>query len=324
MASSDFKVIPFAKPIMGFLETPGAYFSKISNHRLRLYHLSKQITRKGETYRHPILINSIQFRKKHDIPHFIGGNMNIKKHPGLILILSALMVTVCRCSLTPGNPVTMKFTNGKSAQCMQFSEYTGTMQNNRFNTVNSYDCNIPCPDGSTVMVKLEGEATDKKITSNGKFDLAALQKQYCTKKSVQSEVTATAIPPLITIPNTATPVLTDLPLLTEEVTACDLKLGYVNFRMVKSPPNLVDKTLVIAINNTEVNCTVPSNNQSIYSCILPNKMNFPANITVKLDDTEVNNFAVSSNLCRADAPKNKPNEDQPTPNPNNPNNPNQQ
>jgi hypothetical protein len=53
-------------------------------------------------------------------------------------------------------------------------------------------------------------------------------------------------------------------------------------------------------------------------------MNFPANITVKLDDTEVNNFAVSSNLCRADAPKNKPNEDQPTPNPNDPNNPNQQ
>jgi hypothetical protein len=249
--------------------------------------------------------------------------MNIKKHPGLILILSALMVTVCRCSLTPGSPVTMKFTNGKSAQCMQFSEYTGTMQNNRFNTVNSYDCNIPCPDGSTVMVKLEGEATDKKLTDKGKFDLAALQKQYCTKARAQAEVTATAIPPLITIPNTAAPVPTDSPLLTEEVTSCNLKAGFINFRRVQSPPDLADKTLVIAINNTEVNCVIPQNNQTVYSCILPNKMNFPADIIVKLDETEVNNFAVNSSLCGADAPK-KQEEGEPEyqPNPNNPNSPN--
>jgi hypothetical protein len=177
------------------------------------------------------------------------------------------------------------------------------------------------------MVKLEGEATDKKITSNGKFDLAALQKQYCTKKSVQSEVTATAIPPLITIPNTATPVLIiDSPLLTEEVTACDVKAGFANFRIVKSPPELTDKTLVIAINNTEVNCVIPPNNQTVYSCILPNKMNFPANIIVKLNETEVNNFAVSSSMCGADAPKEQEQgepEYQPNPdNPNNPNNPN--
>ena len=283
--------------------------------------MSKQIPQRREACYHAILINSVQFRRKYDISHFIGGNMNIKKHPGLILILSALMVTVCRCSLTPGVPVTINLTNGKTAQCTQFNEYFSGRGSwsGIYNTVNSYDCIIPCPDGSTVKVNFEDEATDKKIASNGKFDLAALQKQYCTKKSVQSEVTATAIPPLITIPNTATPVQTNSPLLTEEVTACDLKLGFVNFRMVKSPPNLTDKTLVIAINNTQVNCTVPSNNQTIYSCVLPNKMDFPANITVKLDDTEVNNFAVSSNLCRADAPKNKPNEDQPTPNPNNPN-----
>jgi hypothetical protein len=253
--------------------------------------------------------------------------MNIKKHPGLILILSALMVTVCRCSLDPGVPTTMNFTNGKSAQCVKFSEYTGAMQNGGFNTVNSYDCNIPCPDGTTVKVTLEDAATDKKLLSKGKFDLAALQKQYCTKKPVQSEVTATAIPPLITIPNTASPSLTDLPLLTEEVTACDLKAGFANFRIVKSPPDLTDKTLVIAINNTEVNCIIPQNNQTVYSCILPNKMNFPANIIVKLNETEVNNFAVNSNLCGVDAPKeqqeNEP-EYQPNPNdPNNPNNPNQ-
>lgn len=239
--------------------------------------------------------------------------MNIKKHPGLFLILSALLVTVCRCSLTPGNPVTMKFTNGKSAQCMQFSEYTGTMQNNRFNTVNSYDCNIPCPDGSTVMVKLEGEATDKKITSKGKFDLAALQKQYCKKTPAQSATTATAIPPLITIPNSAAPELTNSPLLTEEVTACDLVAGFVNFRMVKSPPNLDDKTLVIAINNNKVNCSIPPNNKTVYSCILPNKMNFPANTTVKLGDTEINNFNFNNSLCRAGAPQNQPNPDQPNP-----------
>jgi hypothetical protein len=196
------------------------------------------------------------------------------------------------------------------------------MQNNRFNTVNSYDCNIPCPDGSTVTVKLEGEATDKKITSNGKFDLAALQKQYCTKKPVQSEVTATAIPPLITIPNTAAPVLTDSPLLTEEVTSCNLKAGFINFRMVQSPPDLADKKLVITINNIEVDCAIPSNNQTIYSCILPNKVNFPATTIVRLGDMEVNNFDFNESLCRADAPKNKPNEeDQPTPNPNNPNQP---
>jgi hypothetical protein len=195
------------------------------------------------------------------------------------------------------------------------------MQNNRFNTVNSYDCTIPCPDGSTVKVTFEDEATDKKLTGKGKFDLAALQKQYCTKKPVQSEVTATAIPPLITIPNTAAPLLTDLPLLTEEVTSCNLKAGFINFRMVQSPPDLTDKKLVIAINNTEVECIVPSNNQTVYSCILPNKMNFPANTVVKLGDAEINNFDFNESLCRPDAPQNQPNDNPPTPNPNDPNQP---
>jgi hypothetical protein len=244
--------------------------------------------------------------------------MNIKKHPGLILILSALMVTVCRCSLTPTTPVTMNFTNGKSAKCSKFSEYLTTGWDGIYGTTYSYDCSIPCPDGSTVMVKFEDKATHKKIMGKEKFNLAALQKQYCKKSPVQAVVTATLIPPLITIPNTATPVLTDSPLLTEEVTACDLNSGYVNFRMVKSPPNLADKTLVIAINNTNVNCIIPPNNQTIYSCILPKKMDFPATIIVKLDEIEVNNFAVNSNICRADAPKKNPNEPIPTPNPNQP------
>jgi hypothetical protein len=245
--------------------------------------------------------------------------MNIKKHPGLILILTALMVTVCRCSLGSSTPVTMKFTNGKSAQCQQYDEYLSRGWSGIYGTTHSYDCAIPCPDGSTVKVKFEDEATDKKLTDKGKFDLAALQKQYCTKKTVQSEVTATAIPPLITIPNTAAPVLTDFPLLTEEVTSCNLKAGFINFRRVQSPPDLTDKKLVIAINNTEVECTVPSNNQTVYSCILPNKMNFPANTVVKLGDVEVNNFVVTGNLCGLDAPKDKP-DPNPTPNPNQPQN----
>jgi len=46
--------------------------------------------------------------------------MNIKKHPGLFLILSALMVTVCRCSLAPYTPVTVNLSNGTIAKCTQF------------------------------------------------------------------------------------------------------------------------------------------------------------------------------------------------------------
>ncbi len=228
--------------------------------------------------------------------------MNFKKRPGLILIFSALLVTVCRCSIIPGVPTVINFTNGTSANCLKYGEYFSG-RGSIFWTVNSYDCTIPCPDGTKVLVNLESEETDKTIANKGKFDLAALQKQYCKKASVQAELTATAIPPLIAIPNSAPP------FLTEEITSCDMRARYINLRMVQSPPDLTDKKLVIAINNTEVQCSIPSNNKSVYSCVLPNNMKFPADILVNLDETEVNNFNYDGTNCLNNGLNDKPNND---------------
>ena len=83
-------------------------------------------------------------------------------------------------------------------------------------------------------------------------------------------------------------------------------------RMVDSPPDLTGKNFVIRINNTEVDCVIPGNNPSLYSCVLPNGMSFPATILATVDDAEVNNFNYSGSNCLNLPREPEPNNPMPT------------
>ena len=112
--------------------------------------------------------------------------MKEKRLSRLILVFTALLVTVCRCSFDRGDSAPITFEDGSSMRCTKYIDYLpnwSTLWNNDSN----FDCDLPCPDGSTVPVKeLSSPELLKAVTENGKVPasvLQDLQKQYCTAAS---------------------------------------------------------------------------------------------------------------------------------------------
>ncbi len=234
--------------------------------------------------------------------------MRLKKRPGLILVLTALMVTVCRCQWEEPVMYTMNFTDGSSAQCNQFHEYLVSLDNFSGEAY-SYDCAITCPDGTVVTPKLEGKQNHEAILNGEPFELGA----FCTGVPIS---TPTEVPPP---DETALPTeppadsATDSPLLTEDVTACDLYSRFINFTLVQPSPDLTDKLLRVTLNDESANCSIPDVNPDILTCNVPNGVTFPAQVVVTVDDIEINNFLYDGSLCTNAAPtSSKPsNDDEP-------------
>ena len=231
--------------------------------------------------------------------------MNLRKRSFLILSFAALMIMACRCSLDNGKPVTLTFSDGTSVKCTQFGE---TFPSGA--TDLSYDCKIPCPDGSTVQVNNIFSAEIKKaVIENGRANvqiLKNLQAKSCPPAKTATKAPTTK-PPATKPPATKTPaggksalVSTNMPispLLTGNVSACDLNRGFINFSLVQPPLDIRAKTLRVKINDVEVRCSVPSVNPNVLSCNLPQGMRLPATVTVFLDEAQVNNFVFSGSSC---------------------------
>lgn len=218
--------------------------------------------------------------------------MKFLKRPQLVLILSAFVTVFCRCSLTPGTPVTLALVDGNSIECLEFFENEPTFSN-LSNSIYTYDCSIPCPDGSQVSINAmrlpnrtgkygEGEIVD--------LDLITLQSQYCMAATPTPTSTPLAEDP-------SAPVQVAVPLLTERVTACDYKAGFVNFELADPARDYTSMQMQIALNDTQTECNIPNSNKDILSCNLPANIRFPINIQAQVDNVEVNNFNFDGSYC---------------------------
>ena len=219
--------------------------------------------------------------------------MKYKSRITLFLIFSAFVTTFCRCSLTSGTPVTLSLADGNTIDCREFVEYDANWSNLQQYSY-SYDCSIPCPDGSTssthalrlpniIAAYVAGDIVD--------LELATLQEQYCSV----AVSTATSTPTLE--PNTSNSIKVAVPLLTEKVTACDYKKSYVNFELADSSSEFDQTNTVIKLNDTPVDCSVPSNNKDILNCNLPAGVRFPIQVQVDVDQLPANSFVFDGSFC---------------------------
>lgn len=217
--------------------------------------------------------------------------MKNKNRLVLFLLLSAFSTVVCRCTFDNGEPVTLNLSDGNTLECREFfeNEMTWSAQWSFY----TYDCSIPCPDGSMSpanamrLPNIEGQYNGSDIVD---LNLAALQAQYC--------VAATPTPtptPLAEDPAAAVQVAA--PLLTEKITACDYKAGFVNFELADPTRDYTSMQVQVSLNNTQTECNIPNSNKDILSCNLPASIRFPVSIQAQVDNVQVNDFIFDGSYC---------------------------
>ncbi len=255
--------------------------------------------------------------------------MNVKRYPRLILVFTALMVTVCRCSFDRGDPVLISFEDGVSMRCTKYIDYLPNWSA-LWNNSSNFDCDLPCPDGSTVPFKeVSSPELLKAVTEDSKVPasvLQSLQKEYCTVESLSKATATVTVAPTQTSTPTALP-----PILTGEVTACDVPARFINLRLAQPVFDFSSAIVTININGISSEC-VSTSNPTVMSCTLPQPTTFPINIAILINGNPASNFSFNGSYCGYKDPNAPNNDPQPIvpdnnnvplpPNPNDPNNPN--
>lgn len=250
--------------------------------------------------------------------------MNRKKRPALFLVLTALLVTVCRCQpdVFSDNSYHMIFGDGVQAgSCKLFTEYFESKDNSTgFGAKPVWECEVPCPDGSVSKFDLY-QQPQTFLSAKSNEEKAAFQAQYCSPEAmipaaqIQSAVVGEA-----TATNTPTPTDTPtsapdsgeaslLPYLVGGVNACDTGLQFINFPIDPSAPELAGRNLSVSLNGVPVKCEVASNNAGVLACTLLKDTVFPLTVSVKLDDVEVNHFTFDGAICTETVPSAEPSND---------------
>ena len=217
--------------------------------------------------------------------------MKFLKRPQLVLVLSAFVTMFCRCTFDNGTPVTLNLADGSTLECREFYESNPTWETTFY--YYTYDCSLPCPEGSSASLKemrlpnIEGKYNGVDIVD---LDLATLQAQYCMAATPTPTPTPLAEDP-------AAPVQIAVPLLTERITACDYKAGFVNFELADPSRDYDSMQVQIALNDTQTECNIPNSNKDILTCNLPASIRFPVNIQAQVDNVEVNNFNFDGSYC---------------------------
>lgn len=220
--------------------------------------------------------------------------MKFLKRPQLVLVLSAFVTMFCRCGFDSGAPVTLNLSDGSTLECREFYESNPTWE--AITYFYSYDCSIPCPDGSQVPAKelrlpnIEGKYNGADIVD---LDLVTLQEKYCTVPAASTEP---ATEPASTS-NGNDSVVTTAPFLTGKVTACDYKIGFINFERADDDQEYSQERVQVALNQQTVDCGVPNNNLGILSCDLPRSIRFPLNVQVQVENVQVDDFNFDGQFC---------------------------
>jgi len=208
--------------------------------------------------------------------------MNPKKYPRLVLLLTAIVTVMCRCSLPNYTDITVKQTQGEPARCFYEDYWWENGALFGYETT----CNINCPNGKIKQVTFPGPSIPELI----------ITEDYCTTPATaQPSPTATSTPAA-----TVTAPAASAPLLTGDVTACSVKDGYLNFKMVDRS---VQGSIHVEINGKTVTCSVVGTNGRVLSCALPAGVTFPIMIMAAEDLVATDSFSYDGQGCGVEAPK---------------------
>lgn len=210
----------------------------------------------------------------------------------LFLLLCAFSTLVCRCGFDNGEPATLLLADGNSLQCREFYETEMTWSAQWY--YYTYDCSIPCPDGSMVsanamrLPNIEGQYNGSDIVD---LDLAALQDKYCAAPAAATEPpTASPTESPTEPPTEGDSMVTSAPFLTGKVTACDYKAGFINFERANAEQEYSRESVQVILNQQPVECGVPNSNLDVLSCDLPRSIRFPLNVQVQVQQIQSNDF----------------------------------
>lgn len=221
----------------------------------------------------------------------------MKKYSRLILILALLLVG-CK-SQKENDP----FSWGKYS-CTFTGEYdsgSGFLSwttypptyNGTFRCTNADGSNLTCPDGSPPAKRNEFSA---KLEFPRDFSDENFWKLMGC--GAAPAVTSTPTPsPVPTATSTPMPTATLPPLLSGEVSACNKKDGFINFKLATISPLVNESDILLTINGTQVSCTFAGSDNSLLSCPLPAGSTFPAQIHVSQGNVTVNDFTYDGGGC---------------------------
>lgn len=220
----------------------------------------------------------------------------------LFAAFSVLLLTVCTFYDQSGAVIS---SNGLSCQNQTDIVFLKWQQVSK--------CYYECSDGTFRELEIPGNfSASSPLYSASKKDLDA---QFC---DLAAHSTATQLPatphPTATISPTVFPVASPTepasvsptpgpvvavrtPLLTGEVTMCDLAVNLINFRMKEPIPDLKTKALAVQIAGQDSTCTANAVNPSLLTCTIPVAETFPARVVVRLDNVIVNDFVYDGLWC---------------------------
>lgn len=164
--------------------------------------------------------------------------------------------------------------------------------NGTFRCTNPDGSNLTCPNTDQPAERVEFDARvtiPRDITEKNFWSLMG-----CGASTPQATSTPTASPaPTQTSMPTATPAA----LLNGEVSACNKKDGFINFKLATISPLVNESDIFLTINGTQVSCKFAGNDNSLLSCPLPAGVTFPAQIHVAQGSTTVNDFSYDGAGC---------------------------
>lgn len=220
--------------------------------------------------------------------------MFIKKHPRLILLLTALIVVVCRCD---GSKVVLQTKDGQDLQCQYYIEESGSIRS-------GVECKIAC-EGFALPISFDMDGVDEVTGTN----YADLYLKYCNEP-LPTEAPDVTPDEAFTEEETQSPP-TDppaessplQPYLTGAATACDLTQRYINFIIDPAAEKTNPAGLEVAFDDVPVNCTVvPTSGDTILACSFHADTLPPFFVTVRIEGEEVNEFIFDGGICTTSQP----------------------
>ncbi len=230
-----------------------------------------------------------------------------KRFTPLVFIFTAIITVMCQCQMT----------NRDVKLAGHDCKYTGSYDTDTSRYDGTFDCKNP--DGSMLTCPYTGAAvTNSKVFLRDQTSVMTDAQFWAYLGCVSpSQATPTSTPtPVPTSTATAAPAAAEsnqgvaAPLVTGDVSACNVNDGFINFKLVEGVPPFNSNEVVVVMNGTQVNCTVPSNNTSVLSCGLPAGVTFPLQVSVARGDSVANQFSYNGDACLYVAPpKDAPDDD---------------
>lgn len=221
----------------------------------------------------------------------------------LFLVFSALLLTTMCRFYDQGERITTAI-DGMS--CQAYTDYF----EDGLSVSNGLECYYTCP--SEVVGPIDFEADPSLSSSKGDLDrqLCGIAPQFAPTNppaSASPTPTAPLTPTALITPIASSTALATAtagisptagpPLLTGQVTKCDMGLNLINFRIAEPVPDLTGKALTVLISELESICEVNPTNTSILSCTVPTTVTFPISVVVSLDGAVVNDFTYDGAGC---------------------------